>query len=443
MANQVTQADLLELRRMNQDAVLYDDRMKFQDETESLERVSHYLSDDRQEVREVVSEKFVEQMMVDVQQAERLRTAYPELYAQAKAKEVTLREQASLSGTKKLKEDLTGRKKRAAQSRIDSMEAKRITLARSRHQEYTPFAQRRNLKEESDHVGPLSYIMHRFFNSSVEQRREAPSTSNYYSALKQQCGRAVSFAHPDGGVLAGNVFEPQNFTGKIVIVFSGSGEPGCNQRGIGLSIGAYLNKGCRVYQVDYRGYGQSGKMRPDGRYEYQRLSEKHFYDDGQTIYEAVKSLEGCSASNIVLHGYSLGGAVASRVAARAAQENTRRYGGSDRVPATEKVGGLVLDSPMVSMKYAVKACRMPGFVGDIASAGAGEYSTDDNLAVLSAHQRDIPILFAGGDSVTDHLSVRDSQIDQNHDFSNQQPTGYLSGGHFQSHIDENMISGIV
>ena len=88
--------------------------------------------------------------------------------------------------------------------------------------------------------------------------------------------------------------------------------------------------GFAVFAYDYRGYGTSeGKP-----------SEKNVYEDAQTAYEYLTNELKIPPEKIIVHGRSLGGAVAIDLAAR------------------EKCGGLIVESSFVSafrvvMKYPI------------------------------------------------------------------------------------------
>jgi fermentation-respiration switch protein FrsA (DUF1100 family) len=68
----------------------------------------------------------------------------------------------------------------------------------------------------------------------------------------------------------------------------------------------FLRKGLSVFLFDYRGFGKS-----EGR-----PSEKGLYRDGMAAYDYLVQKKGILPSNIVLHGHSVGAAVAIEVALR-------------------------------------------------------------------------------------------------------------------------------
>ena len=66
----------------------------------------------------------------------------------------------------------------------------------------------------------------------------------------------------------------------------------------------YLRKGLSVFLFDYRGFGRS-----EGR-----PSEKGLYLDGMAAYDYLVQIKGILPGNMVLHGHSIGAAVAVEVA---------------------------------------------------------------------------------------------------------------------------------
>jgi fermentation-respiration switch protein FrsA (DUF1100 family) len=66
----------------------------------------------------------------------------------------------------------------------------------------------------------------------------------------------------------------------------------------------FLRKGLSVFLFDYRGFGKS-----EGR-----PSEKGLYLDGMAAYDYLVQKEGILPGNVVLHGHSIGAAVAVEVA---------------------------------------------------------------------------------------------------------------------------------
>lgn len=193
--------------------------------------------------------------------------------------------------------------------------------------------------------------------------------------------------------LVGGQYTPKKPNGKVVIVFAGSGSPGAKQ--IQNIKDAYLDKGITVIQLDYRGFGKSKAMK-DGKEVKTYPSEKTMYQDGMEMFKFVNKNLKVKPENIMLHGYSFGGPVAAKVALEATKqikkervENGKLYRDSD------KIGGLVLQSPMKSMFYAARA-QMFWLPGLAAKFNSGSYDTVKHLTELSKIDRDIPLHLIGG-----------------------------------------------
>lgn len=148
-----------------------------------------------------------------------------------------------------------------------------------------------------------------------------PSRSFYASGA--ELGRAwedIRFAASDGVKLNGWFF-PANTnsprTHLAVVICHGNG--GNISHRLGL-YDALLNTGVNVYAFDYRGYGRS-----EGR-----PGEAGTYLDARAAYAWLR-LRGFAATNIIVYGESLGGGIASELA------------------AGEPCGGLVLEKTFTSL----------------------------------------------------------------------------------------------
>lgn len=110
---------------------------------------------------------------------------------------------------------------------------------------------------------------------------------------------------PDGVKVNGwRVFSPATESRKkTLLVFHG------NAGNLGTAahrLAIYARLGCDVYMIDYHGYGKSGG----------EASEANLYLDAQTVWGHLIDERGLSPNDIVIMGYSLGGAVASWLAER-------------------------------------------------------------------------------------------------------------------------------
>ncbi|WP_279625660.1 MARTX multifunctional-autoprocessing repeats-in-toxin holotoxin RtxA [Xenorhabdus ishibashii] len=180
--------------------------------------------------------------------------------------------------------------------------------------------------------------------------------------LQGKAGRLTGYYHngdqPDQGEhnLAAN--SPAK---KIVLFIHGSGSSAEEQASTIQSH--YQKQGVDMLAVNMRGYGAS-----DGH-----PSEKGLYQDARTMFNYLVNDRGIKPENIIIHGYSMGGAVAADLA-RYAERNG------------QAVSGLLLDRPMPSMTKAITAHEVPnpaGIIGVLAKAVNGQFSLEKNLHGIS------------------------------------------------------------
>lgn len=234
--------------------------------------------------------------------------------------------------------------------------------------------------------------------------------------------------------------------GKAVILFSGSGG---NNRDQLLPIAEqYAQQGYICYGIDYRGFGQSGTEKSTDtdkvnskRFSSGMISENRIYEDSRIIYNYVLK-QGFSPNNIILHGFSLGGAVASNLAVEISQ---KAQGEGDDY----KLGGLVMHSPMTSTSEMGKdqgneiIKGIGGLLGSIKTKGAmGSMSTKKNLLALQELDADLPIAFMSGvkglEGHSDHLDYTATGIlnyvekdeDERHIIKNVR----ANGGHLENEM---------
>jgi pimeloyl-ACP methyl ester carboxylesterase len=200
------------------------------------------------------------------------------------------------------------------------------------------------------------------------------------------------------GDLSGYIYRPADDSlaiPKLVIFFSGTG--GSNASMIGGAAAQYCRLGATVIGVDYRGFGENGKMASE-------LTEAELYADAKMIFKFSCDTLRYMPEDIILHGFSLGGAVASWLAA-------------DLAEADVYVGGLVLHSSILTMTDAAAGtlslpkplADLGGWVGGRLTGGA--YDTVSHLKRLAAVYGDIPLHFIGGDTTSgDTLSLEVTRI---------------------------------
>ena len=231
--------------------------------------------------------------------------------------------------------------------------------------------------------------------------------------------------------------------GKAVILFSGSG--GNNRDQLQPIAEQYTRRGYVCYGIDYRGFGQSGtekstndKKENSKRFSSGMISENRIYEDARIIYNYVLS-EGYSPNNIILHGFSLGGAVASNLAVEISQ---KAQGEGDDY----KLGGLVMHSPMTSTFDMGKEQGnemlkgIGGLLGSFKTKGAmGSMSTKKNLLALQELDADLPVAFMSGTYKMigqDKKGKNISYIGDHLDYTHTGIANYFKG----KNVDENTIT---
>jgi fermentation-respiration switch protein FrsA (DUF1100 family) len=201
--------------------------------------------------------------------------------------------------------------------------------------------------------------------------------------------------------LGGYLYRPAGSgdTRKLAVFFSGS--HGSNAAMAGPLVREYNMRGVAVLGVDYRGFGGSGN-----RLNGANITEASLYEDALAIYRYALSLPGARPDNIILYGFSLGGALTAKLTADLAETGVR--------PA-----GLVLHSSIRDMTHAA-ASTLPlprpvalaaGWFGGLLTGGA--YNTAAHLRRLSRAAPDIPIQFRGGAAEAgDELALSETKLDR-------------------------------
>ncbi|ELO5512895.1 MARTX multifunctional-autoprocessing repeats-in-toxin holotoxin RtxA [Vibrio vulnificus] len=182
--------------------------------------------------------------------------------------------------------------------------------------------------------------------------------------LKGEAGRLTGYYHQGAASSEG---ETSATSGKVVLFLHGSGSSAEEQAS--AIRNHYQKQGIDMLAVNLRGYGES-----DGG-----PSEKGLYQDARTMFNYLVNDKGIDPSNIIIHGYSMGGPIAADLARYAAQNG-------------QTVSGLLLDRPMPSMTKAITAHEVAnpaGIVGAIAKAVNGQFSVEKNLKGLP---KETPIL---------------------------------------------------
>ncbi|EMS7706979.1 MARTX multifunctional-autoprocessing repeats-in-toxin holotoxin RtxA [Vibrio cholerae] len=175
--------------------------------------------------------------------------------------------------------------------------------------------------------------------------------------LQGEAGRLTGYYHQGTAPSEGETSSP---SGKVVLFLHGSGSSAEEQAS--AIRNHYQKQGIDMLAVNLRGYGES-----DGG-----PSEKGLYQDARTMFNYLVNDKGIDPSNIIIHGYSMGGPIAADLVRYAAQNG-------------QAVSGLLLDRPMPSMTKAITAHEVAnpaGIVGAIAKAVNGQFSVEKNLEGL-------------------------------------------------------------
>ncbi|EGR0524258.1 MARTX multifunctional-autoprocessing repeats-in-toxin holotoxin RtxA [Vibrio cholerae] len=175
--------------------------------------------------------------------------------------------------------------------------------------------------------------------------------------LQGEAGRLTGYYHQGTAPSEGETSSP---SGKVVLFLHGSGSSAEEQAS--AIRNHYQKQGIDMLAVNLRGYGES-----DGG-----PSEKGLCQDARTMFNYLVNDKGIDPSNIIIHGYSMGGPIAADLARYAAQNG-------------QAVSGLLLDRPMPSMTKAITAHEVAnpaGIVGAIAKAVNGQFSVEKNLEGL-------------------------------------------------------------
>ncbi|SFN49723.1 MARTX multifunctional-autoprocessing repeats-in-toxin holotoxin RtxA [Xenorhabdus japonica] len=196
---------------------------------------------------------------------------------------------------------------------------------------------------------------------------------------------------------------------KVVLFIHGSGSSAEEQTSIIQNH--YQKQGVDMLAVNMRGYGSS-----DGN-----PSEKGLYQDARTMFSYLVNDRGIKPENIIIHGYSMGGAVAADLA---------RYAERNGQP----VSGLLLDRPMPSMTKAITAHEVPnpaGITAGLAKFVNGQFSLEKNLQGIS---KQTPIMLLTdneglgkeGEKLRAKLVVAGYQVSGEQTFYGHEDSGLIS-----------------
>ncbi len=222
---------------------------------------------------------------------------------------------------------------------------------------------------DKESLGPLTRFLNNELYGDKEARRKIGEITqtlldhavekgeSQKITLQGEAGRLTGYYHQGTAPREG---ETSTTSGKVVLFLHGSGSSAEEQAS--AIRNHYQKQGIDMLAVNLRGYGES-----DGG-----PSEKGLYQDARTMFNYLVNDKGIDPSNIIIHGYSMGGPIAADLARYAAQNS-------------QAVSGLLLDRPMPSMTKAITAHEVAnpaGIVGAIAKAVNGQFSVEKNLEGL-------------------------------------------------------------
>lgn len=213
-----------------------------------------------------------------------------------------------------------------------------------------------------------------------------------------------------------------NAADKTVLFLSGSG--GSAETYSFEIAKSYAERGANTLAVNYRGFGGSKQevTQKDGNTKLKNITptQQGIYEDARSMFNWLIG-QGIAPGSVLVHGYSLGGAISTELVAQLAEEGIN-------------IAGLVMHSPMESTRAAAKdsAEDMTGFsvkgtklrilpkkwarkIGaKIAEAAESPLTTQDKLTRLAQIRPDFPIFMMSGEHGSgDHLDINHTGMSNN------------------------------
>jgi len=225
------------------------------------------------------------------------------------------------------------------------------------------------------------------------------------------------------------------YAGKTILFLSGSGG-GAEDYSRESAI-YYCKNGANLLAVNYRGFGRStttdvkGVKRKMGHNE---LTDTMLYEDSRAMFDWL-TRAGVEANQVIVHGYSLGGAMAANLVSALADGGIR-------------VAGLVFHSAIDSArKVAVRSAG--SFLGNI---GADKLGSDfdtvgamKKLATQHPEMLDMPIAaFSGAQDKGDHLDDKTTNLSgqmTDMGFENVDSKSHQDRSHTPDHLTKNPSIG--
>lgn len=239
---------------------------------------------------------------------------------------------------------------------------------------------------------------------SADERNDGAGVADLTIFDFVQAQEEVTIDSTDNVKLQGHWFQvdPTNLmqddaVGKTVLFLSGSGG---SAETYGREVAMqYLQRGANVLLANYRGFGDSKQEVTDRHGEVTEKdidpTQQGVYEDSFSMFNWLSNVKGIAEEDVIVHGYSLGGAVAANLVAELAERGV--------TPSA-----LVMHSAMPSTSEPAKDAseEMLSFLPKKWARGIGkkigkmsktDFTTDDKFARLAAIHPDFPVLFISGD----------------------------------------------
>lgn len=380
-----------------------------------------------------------------------LKEALPAAQQAKKDKMKALRTDANRKGMDKVINDFRGKKRAQAKRELEEIAKEKrrakgekeidkelVEKSISKGRGRTPLTSMVNaeaLGERKDRRKNMDFSIEKvdeYYDDEIELTME---DAKALAVKENKLGKVnnIEYKTPDG-MLRGARYEPKNLQSeKVVLFFSGSGAPASKY--VPDVAETYLKKGMRVVTMDYRGFGTSETMTKKGKVTGTPLCEESIYKDGKQMLNYVMKEMGVKPENIILHGFSLGGSVASKVAADFTQEQQKKALEQGRSP--KKLGGVVLHSPIATMQEAAAETAESKFMGVGAWMFGGAYNTRSHMRRLCKLDPNMPVHYVSGSAKAgDQLDVMKTRICQDPEAHFVNSSVYVNqrGGHEDANV---------
>ncbi len=378
-----------------------------------------------------IAKKISKLMMKDPRVNHALKDVLPSAHGLKQDKLRSLRSKAK---------DGSRKEKKAAQKELDKI---RDAREKNVHSEYKSISSvsyskgREGFKEDSN-----GWLAKRVMVDLIAGKRSR-TKEDYIPKGGSEIEYTYNLKNGNKAHLRGHIYKPDKDkdNGKVVIFYGGGDGPAASDVTFEKTKITYTDTGCTVVVMDYRGFGKSRTEDSTGQEVDFPLGERSMYDDGTAVLSYVQKELGYSNNKIILHGLSLGGAVASKVAANLAEENAVKRKDGKLTKAKQRLGGLVLQSPIgsnyrVSKDFCSDNSKTVGILAAFYSwMVAGAYNTISHMKRLHKYDPKLPVHLVSGSFQNDHLNIEKSGILANNPYSTA--TTYTTDyGHTSDNIEK-------